>query len=509
MSRLKTVKNAFANLCRGGATALVTLILPPFLTRILSTEAYNTWLLILQLSTYVSLLDFGIQTAVGRYVAHCNELGDKKKRDSIVTNAIGILTFVGLLALVGVAIAAWQLPHIFPSMPILLQNDARLTLLAVGSSLAISLPFNVFGALFIGLQRYDIPAWIIGISRLLSGLFVIVIAQTSHSIVMMGLSMAMANLLTGLWQYLAYRKIAKDINISVRQLSKSTMVEITHYCTGLLVWTVAMFLISGMDTAIIGYFDYKSVVYYTLASSITMFVTGLQSSVLSTILPNAAAISARGDKVKLGNLLVASTRYTTILLIITSLPFLLEGRLVLTWWVGEIYADKTAVLLQLLILAGFIRQLGAPYSTIVVGAGEQRLIILSPLIEGVVNLSLSILLVSKIGVIGVAIGTIMGGLISVISHFFYNLPRTKCINLSSPYTVLLAIGKPLISLLPVILFYPLIHEMNGGSVNLLSLIPSTLTALLTLLILYFYVVTNEERNQFTLFIRKRLDKHPH
>jgi O-antigen/teichoic acid export membrane protein len=507
MSRLTIVKNAFANLCRGGTAALVALLLPPFLTRILPLEAYNTWLLILQMGTYVSLLDFGIQTAVGRYVAHCNELGDKKKRDSIVTNAIAILTFVGLLALIGVAVVAWQLPHIFPSIPILLQNDARLAFLAVGSSLAISLPFNVFGAVFIGLQRYDIPAWIIGISRLLGGLFVITVAQRSHSIVMMGLSMAMANLLTGLWQYLAYQKIAREIRISVRQISKSTMIEIANYCAGLLVWTVAMLLISGMDTAVIGYFDYKSVVYYTLASSVTMFVMGLQSSVLSTILPNAAAISARGDKVKLGNLLVASTRYTTMLLIVTSLPLLLEGRLILTWWVGESYASKTVILLQLLILAGFIRQLGAPYSTIVVGAGEQKLIMLSPLIEGVVNLSLSILLVNKIGVKGVAIGTIIGGLISVILHLFYNLPRTKCVDLSSPYPLLFAVGKPLVSVLPVILFYPLIHGMNGRQVNLLSLIPSTLTSLLTFFILYFYVITNEERNQFTLLIKNHLGKY--
>jgi O-antigen/teichoic acid export membrane protein len=376
MSRLKTVKNAFANLCRGGATALVTLILPPFLTRILSTEAYNTWLLILQLGTYVSLLDFGIQTAVGRYVAHCNELGDKEKRDSVVSTAIGILTFVGALALIGVAIAAWQLPNLFPNMPAALQQDAKLALLAVGSSLALALPCNVFSAIFVGLQRYDVPAWIVGIGRLLGGFFVILIANISHSIVMMALVMGTANLLTGIWQYLAYRKIARGIRISIRRISKRTAIEITNYCAGLLVWTLGMVLVSGLDTAVIGYFDYKSVVYYTLAASVTVFVTGLQSSVLSTILPNATEINARGDRVGLGKLLVASTRYTTVMLIFTSMPLLLGARVLLTLWVGENYASNTVMLLYLLVIAGFIRQLGAPYATIMMAAGEQKLIML-------------------------------------------------------------------------------------------------------------------------------------
>jgi O-antigen/teichoic acid export membrane protein len=510
MSRLKTVKNAFANLCRGGAAALVTLLLPPFLTRILPIEAYNTWLLILQLGTYVSLLDFGIQTAVGRYVAYCNELGDKRKRDSIVSNAIGILTFVGSLALIGVAMATWQLPHLFPSMPVALQQDAKLALLAVGSSLAIALPFNVFGAVFIGLQRYDVPAWIIGISRILGGFFVILIAHTSHSIAMMGLAMGAANLLTGVWQYLAYRRLAGDIQISVKQLSKSTAIEITNYCAGLLVWTVGMLLVSGLDTAIIGYFDYRSVVYYSLAASLTMFVTGLQSSVFATILPNAAEINARGDRVGLGKLLVASTRYATVMLVFTSLPLLLGGKLLLTIWVGESYANNTVIMLHLLIIAGFIRQLGAPYATIVMASGEQKLIMLSPLVEGVVNLATSILLISKIGVIGVAIGTIIGGFVSVLFHLFYNLPRTKCIILPNAYPLILAVGKPLMAMLPTIILYTLTPNSNQFPTNIFSwwLIVAKMAMAMfsTAAITYCYVVTGEERSQFVSFIKNRLSR---
>ena len=96
MSQLKIAKNAFANICRIGVGALVSLSVPPFLIGILSKEAYGTWLLILQLSAYVSFLEFGIQTAVGRYVAHHNELGEFRERDRIVSTALAILTGLGL-----------------------------------------------------------------------------------------------------------------------------------------------------------------------------------------------------------------------------------------------------------------------------------------------------------------------------------------------------------------------------------------------------------------------------
>jgi O-antigen/teichoic acid export membrane protein len=506
MSNLILVKNAFANLCRGGAAALVTLLLPPFLTQILSKDAYGTWLLILQLSTYVSFLDFGIQTAVGRYVAHHNELGEFEQRDSIVSTSLMILTASGAVAVGVISLLAWQLPNLFKDMPIELHQDARLALLFVGISLAIALPFNVFGGIFIGIQRYDIPAWIIGTSKLLGGIFVIPIAYVSHSLVMMGLLMGMANLLTGLWQYFAYRKIAGDIKISLRQVSKSSALKIADYCSGLLSWSMGTILVSGLDTAIVGYFHYQSVVYYTLAASVTNFVTGIQGSIFTTMLPSAATIGARGDREGLGKLLISSTRYATITLIITSLPLILGGKYLLTAWVGENYAANTILLMQLLIIANFIRQLGAPYAIVTMAVGEQKLIMLSPIIEGIVNVSISIVLVNRIGVVGVAIGTITGGLISVLAHLFYNLPRTKGIKLINTSPLISAVCKPLTSIFPAIVLF-VVQLQISSSYNILDIVLSFVSLALCILILHFYVFTSVEKEKLALFIKYRMEKH--
>jgi hypothetical protein len=50
---LKIIKNAFANVAGGVTGALVTILFPSFLTRIISQDAYGNCLLILQLSAYV------------------------------------------------------------------------------------------------------------------------------------------------------------------------------------------------------------------------------------------------------------------------------------------------------------------------------------------------------------------------------------------------------------------------------------------------------------------------
>jgi O-antigen/teichoic acid export membrane protein len=471
------LKNAFANLCRGGAAALVALLLPPFLTRILSKDAYGTWLLILQLSTYVSLLDFGIQTAVGRFVAHHNELEEFQERDSIVSTALAILVGSGLVAIGGVSILAWQLPNLFRNMPAELHQDAQLALLCVGVSLAVALPFSVFGGIFVGLQRYDIPAWIIGISKLLGGFLVILVAQSSHNIGMMGLVMGMTNLLAGFCQYFSYRNILGYIHISPRKISKSTIKEVISYCFSFSVWTLAMLLIGGIDTVVVGYFDYHSVVYYTLAASLTIFVIGLQNSLLTVIMPHAAAIGATGDREALGSLLVSSTRVAIVIMLLTGLPLIIGGKYFLTFWVGDVYAEKTFLLLQLLLIGNFIRQIGGPYSLICLATGEQKQILLSPLIEGLLNLSVSLFLSSRIGVVGVAIGTIVGSSAGVVMHFFYNLPRSKSINLKSNILLLNAIGRLLISFSPMLLFMMINIFFNSQLISIFFLVISTTSSI--------------------------------
>jgi O-antigen/teichoic acid export membrane protein len=452
MSSLKLVKNAFANLCRGGSSALVALVLPPFLTKILPADSYGTWLLVLQLCTYVGFLDFGIQTAVGRYVAYYNELGNIEKRNSVVSTSFAILGVLGVVAVVGIAILSWQLPYLFKGMPNALQGKAQMALLIVGGSLALSLPCNVFGGVFVGIQRYDVPAWIVGSNKFLGGLFTVLVAYFSHDIVAMSLVIATTNVLSGFWHYFACQKIAHDVKISVNRVSRVVASEVFSYCFSLSIWAIAMLLISGLDTAIIGYFDYSSVVYYSLAASLTLFMVGIQNSILAGVMPHAAEIAARQEKESLGALLVSTTRYAVVIMLFTSLPLVLASKWLLTLWVGDLYASKTTLLLQLLVVGSFVRQIGAPYSSISVAVGEQKQIILSPLVEGLVNLIISMVAAYFIGSVGVAIGTVCGGVASVLMHFLYNLPRSNMIVLKDKLVLIQAVIKPLRSVLPALIF---------------------------------------------------------
>src|SRR5258708_5955091 len=203
---LVLIKNAAANIIRGGAAAFVALALPPFLTRLMPADSYGAWSLVLQISAYVGYLDFGIQTAVGRFVAHANARSDPQHRDSIISTALAVLGATGILAIVGSVPVAASLPLIFRQMPPMFVGEARLALLLVASSLAVGLPASVFNGIFIGLQRNEIPAAIIGGSRILSAVTLVFVVRHGGDLIQMGAAVAGVNLASYILQYLMYRK---------------------------------------------------------------------------------------------------------------------------------------------------------------------------------------------------------------------------------------------------------------------------------------------------------------
>jgi O-antigen/teichoic acid export membrane protein len=448
-ARLTVVKNAFANVARGMAAALVALAVTPFLTRALPPEKYGAWALVLQLAAYVGYLEFGIQTAVGRFVARGNELSDFEQRDKIVSTALAVLTVACLLAMVVIGFLIAFLPRFFPQMPAGLYPDVRIALALVGGSLAVGLPASVFNGIFVGLQRYEIPAAIVAGSKLFSGVLLVVIARHGGSIRAMALSMAAISLASYVLQWLMSRRCAPDIRLSPRLVSGDAGRELLSYCVSLTVWSFAMLLVSGLDLTLVGVFDFQRVAFYAVAASLITFVAGLQNAVFSAMIPSTAVLHARRASWELGRVVIEGTRYGMFLLLFTGLPLLLAAKPILRVWVGPAYAFETARLLQMLVAANVIRFSALPYIVTLIGTGQQRFIIITPLIEGFTNLLVSVLAGYYWGAMGVAFGTLCGAVVGVVGNFLYNMRRTSEVRFSIREYALESLLKPILCAVPL------------------------------------------------------------
>jgi O-antigen/teichoic acid export membrane protein len=422
--KLILVKNALANVIRGGAAALVAIALPPFLTRLMSPSAFSVWALVLQLSAFVGYLDFGIQTAVGRFVAHASERGDAEHRDRIVNTSLAVLSATCLICIIGIGVLVVLLPRLFSQMPVGLVGDGRVALLLVASSLAVGLPASVINGIFVGIQRNEVPAAIIGGSRVFSAVLLIFVVEHGGNLRQMALVVTAVNLASYLLQYIFLRRMLPDAKLSSRLVSRRTGRELFDYCWSLTIWSFAMLLITGLDVTLVGYFQFGAVGYYAVAASLVTFIAGLQNAVFNAMIPTTAVLHARGDKAELGRIMITATRYGAFLLLLTGLPIIILAKRILTLWVGSEYAAHGVRLLQVLVAANIIRLSATPYVVTLIGAGQQRLVVFTPIVEGLSNLLMSIVAGYFLGAMGVALGTLFGSLFGVGGNFLYNMRRT-------------------------------------------------------------------------------------
>lgn len=429
------------NVGRGGTAALIALLVPPILIRKMEPLNYAVWVLILQVISYMGFLDFGLQTAVGRYIAFANEKKDQEMRDGFYSTAfvgLSVASGVGCIVLLVLAAATqW----IFPNIPAALMPDMRIAMLIAGISVAVGLPASAWNGVFAGMQRYEIPAFTTTGGKVAIAIGLIFAAYFRQSLILMASILATINLISYASQFVALHRITPEIRLRFNLITGRMIRELSGYCLSLTVWSFSTLLVSGFDLILVGRFEFRAVAVYSASAVLISFLGGVQTAIFNVMMPHAAALYARESAKELSALLLRSTRIGVLLLLLSGLPLIFYSKEILGLWLGAQYAQSGAPILALLVVANMIRLIGVPYSSILVGTGQQRLILLSPLAEGISNLMASLYLGAHLGAIGVAYGTLVGSIVGISLNIFYNLKKTKAYIPATPLRFLEVIGK--------------------------------------------------------------------
>ena len=472
---------------------LVSLVLPPFLVHRMSTVEYSAWVLILQVSAYIGLLDLGLQTAVGKFVAEHHALDDRATNARVLSTSFVLLSLAALLGAVVIAIMTWRVPQLFHQMPVALVRSVREGLLAVGLSVALGLPFGSFLAAFTGLQEYWFPTVISTLSRILSAAGLVVLLLMHCTLVQLALLMGGFNVASAIMQFLGWRKYLRErVDFSFSFYDRAIAVRLAKYGAVLSVWTLAGLFISGFDVLIVGHYNYKNTGFYAVASSVTNFMLVVIASIFGPLLPAVSSLQTSATPEHIGDLLIRVTRYCSLLLCLFGATLLVGAYPLLSLWVGHDYATRSALYLEILVLGNVVRQLSYPYALMVVATGKQHLATIAAIGEALVNVVVSVLLVKRIGAIGVAIGTLVGAFVSMGMHLTVSMHLTQStILVRRMRFILQSLLRPLLSLTPTLLLYPFWRRFNMLPANPALL---ALWAVLTLAIAWQVGLTLEDRH---------------
>jgi O-antigen/teichoic acid export membrane protein len=449
------VKNALANIVRGGATAMVALALPHFLTRTLDHSRFAAWVLMLQIAAYANYFDFGLQTAVARYLAQAMERGDDEQRDRLVSTAFVLLVATSVLAFIVLGVLILELPHLFQQVPASLMAELQSGLLVMAISAGLSLPMSTFTGVLIGLHRNEFTALAIGGSRILGAIAVLVAIHHTQSLFWLAVCLSVFTLLGGLFQCAVAFHLLPEMRVRAQYLSKRMALELIRYCLGLTVYSLSMLLVSGMDISIVGYFTFDAVGYYAIAATLITFVAGFSNSVFAAMMTPVAVLQTRGQLCRIRDLVIRTTQLGSYASLMITLPVFVYGFVALKLWVGPAYAGQALPILEVLLVAQAVRLIGSSYCTMLIATGQQRFGVAVALIEASVNFVFSIAGAVWLGPIGVAWGTLIGAVIAIICLFPLSIRWAREVPIPAWAFFREGILRPLIVATPILLYLAL------------------------------------------------------
>lgn len=418
------LQNSFANIVIGASTACLSLGVPPVIVRTLPASEFAVWSLVLQIAGYTGLLNLGLQNAVGRYVAFYEAHADAPGRDGFISASFWVLCLMATLAATGIVISAFQLNRFFPGIPFDLAVDAKYMLLAAGGTLAVGLPFTVFTGILVGLRRNDIVAYVVGGTKLALTVLLIIIGWVSHSLYWLTACFVGANFASYLAIWASCEKFTA-VSVNLRMPSATALRQISSYCGTVAVWWISSFMISGLDVVIVGRVDFPSLPYYSACLGPITVLAGVMPALFGPLLQVGAMYSAQGQEAQLEQTLMRSTRLATVVISSVAAVLIVFDREILTAWLGAAYAVQTAPILRLLVLGHALRQIAFPYTTLLLATNKHGQLLLSPLLEGIVNVVVAVVAGRMYGVMGVASGVVVGAIAGQLMNYFLNLPRTQ------------------------------------------------------------------------------------
>jgi len=442
----RILRNVLSNWTSYLVTAVIGFVLTPIVVHSLGNTGYGLWTLVVSVTGYFGLLDLGVRSSVGRFVTRYLALGDDANVNRTTTTAFAILGAGGLLAFIATILIA---AFFFGSFRIQPQytTAARIALVLTGLNMACILPLGVFSALLFAQERFDVVSGITIVGELGRAALVVWFLRHGYGLV----ALAVITLAIMLAEYGAMAVSAKalyrPLKIRLSYLDWAAGRELFGFSIYRFIWIVANQLIFYSDAVVIGIFlGPGAITPYAIAGSLINYGRNIVSLVTDTLYPVAARMDAQRDVAGLQQLLVLGTRMALLLTLPLCLGFLFLGRQFIVLWMGDAYVGS-ALVLTILTIPQFGSMSQYASALVLAGMARHRPFAYFALAEGLANLILSVILVRRIGIIGVAWGTVIPNL--VVSSIVVPLYTLRVLGIGVKDYLMNAYLRPVLCALPV------------------------------------------------------------
>ena len=394
-----------------GVTWAIQLLMVPLLLAHLGAETYGLYAALTSVVGYFTLLTFGSSLTVPRFVADHAARGEHDALSRFVSTYFAVYLVVAVAGLVA-GIAATPLVTRALIVP------ARLTLTVapawrlVVAGWAAGLGAGFLQALLTGLGEVHLSNLAASARTVLNLALAAAILWSGGRLDALLVGLLAAALLSGVALFVLVRVFHPAIRIMPSLAGWATLRRSGRPAAYYFLMQIAALVVMGTDNIVISVFlGVGKVAAYAVAFQLWALAIAALWSGVDVLLPFFARWAARDAAESLRLAYLRATKFAVAGTILAATLLAAYGERAIAWWVGPTLFVGNGVLwvFALMLL------LATPIHTaalVLAGLGRHRAPALGGGAEALLNLALSILLVRRLGVLGVALGTLLAGLLT-------------------------------------------------------------------------------------------------
>lgn len=415
MRSKKAFKNIISNLVFQITVIICNFIIPILIIRTFGSDVNGLVSSITQFLAYISLLDSGFGVVIKSYLYKPIANKNKEEIESILYASNKFFKTLAGIFVLYIIILCFIYPNFINS-----SFDTWFTI-----SLILIISASTFFEYFFGMSyklllQADQKTYIISniqtIVTILNAIFVVVLIKLNCSIQIVKLAASLVFIARPIVQNLY---VKKKYHISFAKVNKNYQID--KKWDGL-AQHVAHIIHNNTDTAILSFFSLVEVSVYSVYYLVIRAIKNIANSFIAGIDASFGDMMAKKELDHLNkSFKTYEVFYFTIMTIVFACTFAMITPFVSVYTRNVSDANYfRPVFGYLLVISEFIYEIRLPYNNLTLAAGHFKETRTGAFVEAISNIVVSIILVYKFGLIGVAIGTIVAMTIRTVEMIYHS-----------------------------------------------------------------------------------------
>ncbi|MDA7540937.1 oligosaccharide flippase family protein [bacterium] len=441
MGRSRKAKLGFAS--DVGGTLLLTLVglaMAPLILHYISVEVYGFWLTAVSVIAYLGLVDAGLGLALARTIAAYAGREDVRRVNQVISTAFFSFCAGGLIfALIGLLIAP-RVPDWF-SIPTENAPDVVRAFRVAIVAGACALPCSIFSGINNGFQRMAFDNLSRTVVALTSLALSVLLLYLNWGLMALAVSTLFQVFATAGLQAIGVLRFQRGLRVSLSYCNRVDLKELVTFGGYFQLARIANTVSLNSDNIVISSILGAHAVtpYVFTAKLATLFSVSLASKLPIAVMPGMAQLYENQNFSRLRTTFCQLTSFAVRLGVCSATVCALGNRDFVILWVGNSQFGGLA-LSSMFCIWGLQDVFFRGAAGVIFASGRLRGFGFASIIEAALNVSLSLVLVQKYGLVGVALGTVVAK--TLTTGWFVPVTICRSINLQLSRYLIDGLIKP-------------------------------------------------------------------